>query len=150
MCPRTYEIAAYAAEAGQIIAKLTANGNIAIRKGSWLIDFAKPPTFLSVRRAHARAGSIRCHFIGGLRMPRWNLHARDQTPQSKLLEREPQGEEGRGLTPQEIHEERLRLCWDMVNLVLADGVTLPPHVRHELETVQETVAMVWLQTRSLS
>jgi L-fucose isomerase-like protein len=50
-------------------------------------------------------------------MSRWNIGARHQTPQSKLLEQEPSAD-GRRLTSGEVRFERLRLAHDMVTLVL--------------------------------
>jgi hypothetical protein len=81
-------------------------------------------------------------------MSRWNIGARHQTPQSKLLEQEPSAD-GRRLTSGEVRFERLRLAHDMVTLVLTDGEGLPHEVRLELGAVREVLVSAWRTTRSL-
>jgi hypothetical protein len=80
-------------------------------------------------------------------MPKWNLHTREYTPVGAETERGRA--DSRLLTPQEVHEARLKLCWDVLHLTLIDGATLPLQVRHKLEDMLESLAVIWRQTRSL-
>jgi hypothetical protein len=84
----------------------------------------------------------------GSTMPRWNLHVRDQTPRSKLVELEPQGE-GRGLTPAEIQEARLELSAEMLALILRDGATLSAPVKMTLQGMGQNLLALRRQLRTL-
>jgi hypothetical protein len=78
---------------------------------------------------------------------KWDLRRREHTPIG--AEAEGAHADTRLLTPQEIREQRIRLAWDMVFLVLRDGEALSMPAQQRLGAISKDLQQLRIETRSL-